>query len=417
MSSSTTAQQTTVSAAAPVQQTTFRILFAISLVHLLNDSIQSVIPAIFPVLKESMHLSYTQVGLIGFVINAVASVMQPVVGLYTDKRPSPFLLPFGMFSTFLGMLALAFAPNYISVLLAVALVGIGSAVFHPEGSRVAYMAAGPRRGLAQSIYQVGGNAGQSLAPIMTALIFIPLGQFGSIWFTLVAGTAILVLMYVARWYRVELAATGLRGRKSGASKTVNPKRRSAVRAAMLVLLVFVFARSWYNAAIAQYYPFFLREFYGITIETAQYFIFAFLAAGALGTFFGGPLADRFGKRNVMIFSMLASAPLALLLPYMNLVGVAILLGLIGFIALSSFSVTVVYAQELMPGNVGTVSGLVIGLAFGLGAIGSAALGKLADIAGLQSIIQWAAFLPIIGLVVFFVPSDRRLKQWNEEETA
>ncbi len=393
--------------------TTYRVLFAISLVHLLNDSIQSVIPAIFPILKDAMNLSYFQIGMIGFVINAVASVMQPVVGLYTDKRPSPFMLPIGMFSTFLGMLGLAYAPSYPVVLMSVVLVGIGSAVFHPEGSRVAFMAAGPRRGLAQSIFQVGGNAGQSLAPLMTAWIFVPLGQQGAVWFTLVAGAAIVLLFYIAGWYRNELQ-TAARRKTVRPVRPASPERMRQIRIAMAVLLFFVFARSWYHAAIAQFYPFFLRDVYGVAIETAQYFIFTFLAAGAIGTFVGGPLADRFGKRNVIAFSMLASAPLALLLPYASLPVVAVLMGLIGVIVLSSFSVTVVYAQELVPGNVGTVSGLVIGLAFGLGAIGSATLGKLADLAGIQAIIEWTSVLPLLGIAALLLPKDNKLQQWNME---
>ncbi len=397
-----------------VEKTLYRILFAISLVHLLNDSIQSVIPAIFPILKDSMHLSYTQLGFIAFTNNAIASLMQPVVGLYSDKKPSPYLLPLGMFATFVGMLGLAFSPNYLFVLISVILVGVGSAVFHPEGSRVAYLAAGPRRGLAQSIFQVGGNSGQSLAPIMTALIFAPLGQFGAIWFTVVAAAAIVVLMYIASWYKQALA---VRARPEKPKRELSPEgtRRNHKRIgiAMALLVGFVFARSWYHAGISSFYPFYLMEEYGVSFEAAQIYIFLFLAAGAAGTFFGGPLADRFGKRNILALSMVGSAPLALLQPHVNLFWAYVICLVNGFIILSSFSVSVVYAQELMPGKVGTVSGLIIGLAFGMGAIGSAALGGLADVYGLKFVMLFCGMLPLIGLFTFFLPSDRKLREWND----
>ncbi|HJV47229.1 MAG TPA: MFS transporter [Bacillota bacterium] len=393
------------------QPTIYRILFAISFVHLLNDSMQSVIPAIFPILENSLHLSFSQLGWIAFSLNMTSSIMQPIVGLYTDKLASPFLLPLGMGSSLIGMLGLAYANSFPLILLCVVFIGLGSAAFHPEGSRVAYMAAGNRRGLAQSIYQVGGNGGQSLAPLMTALIFVPLGQFGAIWFTAVAGLAVLVLIFVSNWYRKQLVYFP-RKKKSAVSKEVNAKRRNQIIFAMVLLIFLVFARSWYSAAISNFYQFYLIKNYGLSIEGAQYYIFSFLAAGVLGTFFGGPLADRFGKRNVLLFSMLGSAPLALVLPYVGLNWVFPIFLLMGFILLSSFSVTVVYAQELIPGMVGLVSGLIVGLAFGMGALGSVVLGKLADLYGLHFIMIFCSFLPILGIFTVFLPSDQKLKQWE-----
>ncbi|KIL38752.1 Fosmidomycin resistance protein [Gordoniibacillus kamchatkensis] len=396
-----------------MKQTVYRILLSISLVHLLNDSIQSVIPAIFPILKNSMHLSYTQIGWISFAINFTASIMQPVVGMYTDRKPSPYMLPLGMASTLLGMLSLAFAPNYWTVLLSVVFVGLGSAAFHPEGSRVARMAAGPRRGLAQSIFQVGGNFGQSLAPIFTKLIFIPLGQFGAIWFTAVAGLAIMVQMYIASWYKGILAVTE-RTVKSADARSIDPERSSKVRFAIIVLILLVFCRSWYGAAIGSYYQFYLQHHYGISLERAQDFIFLFAVAGAVSTFFGGALADRFGRKNVIWFSMLGSAPLAILLPFVSLGWAYVLLVLIGVIILSSFSVTVVYAQELFPGKVGTVSGLIVGLAFGLGGVGALALGNLIDKFGLDTIMIVCGFLPLLGVLTFLLPSDKKIREWTKE---
>lgn len=399
-----------------IGSTVFPILLMISLVHLFNDTIQAVVPAIFPILKDTMHLSYSQLGIIAFMLNATASLMQPAVGVYTDKKPSPLLLPLGMASTLFGVLTLAFAPNFWVTLLSVMLIGIGSAVFHPEGSRVAHMASGGRKGLAQSIFQVGGNAGQSLAPVMTALIFVPLGQIGSAWFTLVAGAAVIVLMFVAAWYRQRLRVSP-RTVRASAAVVFTPEHKRKIRNAMLLLIFFVFARSWYYAGIASFYPFYLNESYGITIKDAQTYIFAFLLSGAVGTFFGGPLSDKFGKRNIMLFSMLGAAPLSLLLPYVSLPFAFAICLINGFILLSSFSVMVVYAQELVPGKVGTVSGLITGLAFGIGGIGSATLGLFADHIGLHFVMLFCSLLPFVGLVAFFLPSDKKMRQWNEAAMA
>ncbi|WP_439644818.1 MFS transporter [Caldalkalibacillus mannanilyticus] len=277
------AQATISSTPAVQQQTMYRILFAISFVHLLNDSVQAVIPAIFPILQQTMNLTYLQLGFIGFALNMTASVMQPVIGAYTDRKPSPYLLPMGMVFTFFGMLGLALANQFYLVFLSVCLVGLGSAVFHPEGARVAYMAAGTRRGLAQSIFQVGGNAGQSLAPIMMILIFVPLGQLGAIWFTILAAVAFLVLLYIASWYTAKLRVDQPK-KKLQSVRAMSPARKKQVQMGILLLIFLVFARSWYHAGITNFYPFYLINDYGITINQAQIFIFLFLGAGAVGTF-------------------------------------------------------------------------------------------------------------------------------------
>ncbi|MFX3623172.1 MAG: MFS transporter [Ectobacillus sp.] len=385
--------------------TIYPILFAISLGHLLNDSMQAVVPAVFPILEKSMDLSYTQVGWIAFALNMTSSIMQPVFGFYTDKKPSPYLLPLGMFSSMLGMVGLAFAPNFYFILLSVLFIGLGSAVFHPEGARVAYMAAGAKRGLAQSIYQVGGNTGNSLAPIFTVLVFVPFGQVGAVSFTGIAAFGIALLLYVSSWYKNELKASAARAKKRAAQ--AGEALSSQVKFAVILLIFLVFARSWYGAGISNFYQFYLIEHYGLSIKDAQFYVFAFMIAGVLGTFFGGPLSDRFGKRNIILFSMIGATPLALALPHVSLGWVIPLFLLIGFILSSSFSVTVVYAQELMPGKIGMVSGLIVGLAFGMGAVGSVALGKLADMYSLSFIMMLCSLLPLLGVFSWLLPNDRK----------
>ncbi|WP_426445510.1 MFS transporter [Paenibacillus sp. S-38] len=392
-----------------------RILLAISLVHLLNDTIQGIIPAILPILKGSMSLSYMQAGLIVFVLNMTSSLLQPLIGLYADRHPSPYMLPLGVGATFFGVLGLAFAPSYALVLFSVLLIGLGSAVFHPEGSRVAYMAGGSRRGMAQSVYQVGGNSGHALASVMTALVFVPFRQLGALWFTFAAALGILVQFYIAKWYTDYLAAHPHVPRKSGegAGRTGIRKRTAA---AVLVLIFLVFARSWYQSGVSIYYPFHFMERFGMGLDRASMYIFLFSAAGAIGTFVGGPLSDRLGRRNVIFGSMLGSAPFALLLPYADELWSLVLLTLNGFIMLLGFSVTVVYAQELIPGKVGTVSGLIVGLAFGLGALGAVVLGSLVDALNLNIVLKGLSFLPLLGLFTYFLPTDRTLKVWAAQST-
>ncbi len=394
--------------------TIYGILAAISVVHMFNDSMQAVIPAIFPILEHSMRLTFTQVGWIAFTLSMTSSIFQPVVGLFSDKRPSPYFLPLGMVASFAGMLGLAFAPDFSFILLTVAFIGLGSAVFHPEGSRVAHLAAGERKGLAQAIYQVGGNSGSSLAPIMTALIFVPLGQFGAIWFTSLPLLAIVVCLYVAPWYKKQLfyQQTIKRKHKSREiTRNIDKTVKRNIDVAMILLVFIVFARSWASSGISNYYQFYLIRDYGVSIQHAQIYLFVFMAAGVVGTILGGPLADRFGKRTVILVSLLGSAPFSLLLPHVNLMWVYPILFCYGVILTSSFSVTVVYAQELIPGNVGMASGLIVGLAFGMGAIGAVILGKLADLYGLYFIMVFCSLLPMLGFVTFFLPTDRKLKIW------
>jgi MFS transporter, FSR family, fosmidomycin resistance protein len=395
----------------PKSETAYWVLIIMGLCHLLNDSLQAVVPAMFPILEKSLDLNYTQLGMIAFALNIVASIMQPAVGLYADKKPIPFALPIGLTSSLIGMLSLALAPNYSMIIFSVILIGIGSAIFHPEGSRVAHMAGGPKKGLAQSIYQVGGNSGQALAPLITALILVPFGQQGALFFVPVALCAVLLLLVIARWYKNMLLFIPLPKKRANSLGAVNRK----IYGALALILFLIFARSWYVSGMTNFYSFYVIEEYSFSISSAQLYIFAFLAAGALGTFFGGPLADRFGKKNVILLSLVASAPLTILLPFVPASVAFLLLLLSGFILMSSFSVTVIYAQELFPGKVGTMAGLTVGFAFGMGAVGSVALGALADVIGMPGVIQLAGFLPLLGISALLLPTDKRLKEWNNVE--
>lgn len=389
--------------------TTFSVLFAISAGHLVNDSLQAVVVAMFPILERSLQLSYAQIGWIAFVVNMTSSVMQPVFGLYADAKPTPFLLPFGMFLSLIGLIGFAFAPIFLIVLISVFFIGLGSAVFHPEGARVAYMAAGNKRGLAQSIYQVGGNFGQSLAPLFTAFIFVPLGQRGAVWFALVAAVGITILTFVSQWYSKQMTYFSItksrKAKKHSQSKKIHPK----IKVALVLLVFIVFARSWYSAGIANFYQFYLIGDYGLSVKQAQLYVFIFMIAGVLGTFLGGPLADRFGRRNIIFFSLVGAAPLSLALPYLPLWSIIPIFFCIGFIVTSSFSVTVVYAQELVPNKVGLVSGLIVGLAFGMGAIGSVLFGILADLFSMKFVMILCSFLPMVGIFTLLMPNDERVK--------
>ncbi|MCQ6279847.1 MFS transporter [Bacillus sp. EB600] len=393
--------------------TIYKILFIIGLCHLLNDALQAVVPAMFPILEKSMGLSYTQLGLIAFSLNMVSSVMQPVIGLFTDRKPKPFALPIGLSATLAGVLGLAFSPGFGWVVLSVMFIGIGSAVFHPEGSRVAHMAAGTRRGLAQSIYQVGGNTGQALAPLITALILVPLGQIGASWFAFVAAIAVILLVYIANWYNQRLVSSSKSNQMKSAVQADKKGLAKGVKNALVLILLLIFARSWYISGMTNFYTFYAIHKYGMTIKESQLFLFAFLVAGAIGTFFGGPLSDRFGKKKIISFSMLATIPFSLLLPFMPATVAFIFLLFTGFILMTSFSVTVVYAQELVPGKIGTMSGLTVGLAFGMGAIGSVGLGYIADLIGMPTMISTIGILPLIGLTAFLLPADKTVKEWNK----
>ncbi|MGU3471171.1 MFS transporter [Paenibacillus sp. D51F] len=391
--------------------TIYAILIAISAVHMLNDSMQSVIPALYPIFQDTLNISYTQIGWLTFTLQMTSSVMQPVVGLVSDRKPSPWMLPVGMLMSMIGMAGMAFAPSFGMLIFFIVFVGLGSAVFHPEGSRVVYFAAGGRRGFAQSIYQVGGNFGQSLAPLMTIFIFIPLGQRGAVWGTLLAAAAILILLKVVPWYRKQLEEHGKPVKKAavprGELSLDARKRKNVVAFALSVLILLVFARSWYGAAIGTFYQFYLIHDYGLSKQAAQVPLLLFMIAGVVGTFFGGMVSDRIGAKRTMLLSILGAAPFTLLLPHLPLVWMYPVAALIGLIIQASFSVSVVYAQELMPGRVGMASGLITGFAFGMGALGAVVLGKLGDIYGLQSVMYWTSVLPVAGALAFLLPRDRK----------
>lgn len=393
--------------------TVYGILFAISSGHLFNDSIQAVVPAMFPILESSLNLTYAQIGWITFVVNMTSSVMQPVFGYFADKRSTPFLLPLGMLLSMAGLIGFALSPNFYVILASVLFIGLGSAIFHPEGSRVAYMAAGTKRGLAQSIYQVGGNFGQSMAPVFTAFVFVSSGQKGALYFTAITIAGMIVLSYVSFWYKKQL----LTNFKKPLPKAKDAKPAKSIdkriKAAIALLVFLVFARSWYSAGIGTFYQFYLIKDYGLTVKHAQLYVFIFMIAGVLGTFFGGPLADRFGRRNIIFLSMAGAAPLTIALPYVPLQLVIPMFFLIGFIITSSFSVTVVYAQELVPDKVGMVSGLIVGLAFGMGAIGSVLFGALADLFSIKFVMILCSFLPLLGVLTWLLPSDDKVYQMNQ----
>lgn len=401
--------------AAQQSRTVMPVLFAISAAHMLNDSMQAVVPALYPILEQSLNLSFVQVGWIGFMLNITASVTQPMIGSFTDRRPWPLILPLGMILSLIGMLGIALAPQFWYLLVAVVFLGLGSAIFHPEASRMVFLAAGNRRGFAQSVFQVGGNAGSSLAPLMTIFIFVQYGQFGAIWGTLIAGFAIAILFGLLPWYkrrraefeaeRAQRAAAGTKANSPFAERLAQQQ----VKYGIGILIFLIFVRSMYHSGISSYYQFFVAEHYGMTIKEAQLPIFLFLGAGVIGTYFGGVLADRFGLKKLIVFSIAGSAPFALILPYLPMYAVYPVITIMGFIILSGFSVSVVYAQFLMPTKVGMASGLTTGLAFGMGAIGAVLLGKGADMFGLSSVMIACSFFPLLGLAALLLPSDRASK--------
>jgi FSR family fosmidomycin resistance protein-like MFS transporter len=381
--------------------TAFRILAAISFCHLLNDMMQSVIPAVYPIFKSSYHLDFGQIGLITLTSQLTASLLQPVVGLYTDHRPTPYSLPVGMTFTMVGLILIASAPSFAAVLAAVALVGMGSAVFHPESSRVARMASGGRHGLAQSLFQVGGNAGSSMGPLLAAFIVLPAGQRSIAWFSLLALVAIVVLMRVGAWYQRHPSMTP-KSRAMRAAPTPLPRRRIAW--AMAILIALIFSKYFYLASVVSYYTFYLISKFHVSVQTAQVHLFVFLGAVAAGTVTGGPVGDRIGRKYVIWCSILGVLPFTVALPYANLFWTEMLTVIIGLVLASAFSAILVYAQDLLPGRVGMVSGLFFGLAFGMGGVGAALLGRLADAKGIEYVYHVCAFLPAIGLLTAFLPT-------------
>jgi len=389
------------------------VLGAISFSHFLNDTIQSLIIAIYPLLKGAFQLSFAQIGLITLTYQLTASMLQPMVGLYTDRHPKPYSLAFGMGCTLVGLLVLGTASNYSTILLAAALVGTGSSIFHPESSRIARMASGGRHGLAQSIFQVGGNMGASMGPLMAAWIVIPYGRGSVAWFSLAALLAIAVLWKVAGWYKrrqeltshIVAADKGLRlalpEQPALPARTVLSARK--VFLCMVILLVLMFSKFFYLASLNSYYIFYLMHHFHLPVKSAQIHLFVFLFAVATGTLLGGPIGDRIGRKLVIWISILGAAPFALALPYANLAWTGILAFVIGFILSSAFPAILVFAQELIPGKVGTVSGLFFGLAFGMAGIGAAVLGKLADNSGIEFVYHLCSYLPLLGIFTAFLP--------------
>lgn len=389
--------------AQPDMQPVRIILWAICLAHFLNDLLQSLLVAIFPILKETYNLDFAQIGYIVLAFQLTASLLQPGVGYLTDKRPMPFGLAAGMCATLVGLIMLAFASNYVGLLIAAALVGTGSSIFHPEGSRVTRMASGGRHGLAQSIFQVGGNFGQAAGPLLAAFIVVPLGQRGIIWFAFVALLAIVVLARIGVWYKAhihEAAARTRREVKAAAEAGITPRR---VVFAIAILLMLMFSKAIYGATLSTFYTFYLMETFGVSVRNAQLFLFLHMAAVAAGVYFGGPFGDRIGRKNVIWFSILGALPFTIALPYVNLVGAATLSVLIGFIMAASMSQILVYGLELAPRKVGTMAGLFFGFSFGMGGLGAAVLGHLADLTSLTFVFKLSGFLPALGILCWFLP--------------
>lgn len=385
----------------------FRVLGTISFSHFLNDTIQSLIFAIYPLLKANFELTFVQIGVISLIYQITASLLQPMVGFYTDRHPKPYSLAFGMGCTLCGLLVLAMAWNYETLLIAAAMVGMGSSIFHPESSRVARMASGGQYGLAQSVFQVGGNAGTAMGPLMAAWIIIPGGQRSILWFSLLAMLAILILVKVGGWYKRRRAFKG--GKAEGPRDAKSGFSRRTVALSLLILLVLIFSKYFYLASLNNYFTFYLMHRFHLPIQSAQYHLFAFLFAVALGTIIGGPIGDRIGRKKVIWLSILGAAPFTIALPYANLTWTGILAFAGGFTLASAFSAILVFAQELMPGKVGAISGLFFGLAFGMAGIGAAVLGKLADLYGIEFVYHVCSYLPLLGVLTVFLP-DIRLRR-------
>jgi FSR family fosmidomycin resistance protein-like MFS transporter len=392
--------------------TIFRVLVAVSFCHLLNDTMQSLLPSIYPILKTAFHLNFGQIGLLTLTFQMTASILQPFIGLFTDRKPMPYSLPLGMVFTLLGLLLLSVAPTFGLLLLAAAFIGMGSAVFHPESSRVARFASGGKHGLAQSVFQVGGNSGQALGPLLAAFIVVPHGQRGVAWFSLLALLAIVVLTKVGRWYKHRLL--DLRSQPARQNDAANLLPSWRVASAIAVLIALVFSKYFYLASFTNYYTFYLMLRFHVGVRSSQIYLFAFLGAVAAGTLIGGPVGDRIGRKTVIWISILGILPLTLLLPYANLFWTGVLSVIVGLVLASAFPAIVVYAQEIVPGKVGTISGLFFGFAFGMGGIGAAILGRIADATSIPFVYKICAYLPVIGLLAGFLP-DMSKKKSDEFE--
>jgi FSR family fosmidomycin resistance protein-like MFS transporter len=385
-----------------IQKTVYPILFTISFTHLLNDMMQSVIPAIYPLIKGNFHLTFAQIGLITFTFQLTASLLQPFIGHYTDKKPRPYSLAIGMGSTLLGLICLSVASSFYLILVSVSLIGMGSSVFHPESSRVAHLASGGKKGFAQSLFQVGGNAGSALGPLLAALIIMPYGQHNIIWFALAAILGIIVLIQVGKWYKERLIIKSVQ--KTVEAMVANPIPKKRVVTSIIILLLLIFSKYFYMASMSSYFTFYLIDKFHVSVQQSQIYLFMFLGAVAAGTMIGGPLGDRFGRKYIIWISILGAAPFTLLLPYASLFWTGVLAMIIGVVIASAFSAILVYATELIPGKVGMVAGLFFGFAFGMGGIGSAVLGKIADETSIEFVFKICAFLPLIGIITGFLPN-------------
>ena len=386
-------------------ETALPVLLALSLAHLLNDMMQSLVPAIYPILKDSYGLSFGQIGIITFTFQVTASLFQPAVGFYTDKKPQPYSLALGMAFTLIGLVVLGYAGNYATLLVGAAMVGTGSAIFHPEATRVARMASGGRQGFAQAIFQLGGQGGGALGPVLAAFIVVPNGQSSVAWFAVTALLAMLVLSYVGNWYAAQVPAmTAAKSGQAAAGRAAGAGR--GVGFAVFVLIVLMFSKSAYTASFTSYYTFFMIDRFNVAIETAQILLFVYLAAGALGVLVGGPLGDKIGRRRIIWFSILGALPFSVWLPYADFTTTVVLTVIVAFIMASAFAAILVFAMELLPGRVGLIGGVFYGLVFGLGAVAAALLGELADQTSIATVFQICAWLPAIGLLTWFLPDIR-----------
>ena len=386
------------------QKTVFSILFAISFAHLLNDLIQAIIPAVYPILKTKYHLSFAQIGLITFSFQFTASILQPLVGFYTDKHPKPFSQIYGMFFSLLGIIMLSFANQFYQIAISAAFIGIGSSIFHPEASRISFLASGGKRGLAQSIFQIGGNLGTALGPLLVALIVVPSGQQHIIWFVIAATIALFVISKIAFWYKKQLLNRVL---SKSAGVIYHNLTKNQVIFAIATLLIIIFSKFFYSASLSSYYTFYLIDKFHLTIKQAQFHLFLYLISYAVGTMIGGPLGDKIGRKYVIWLSVFGAAPFALFLPYASLLQTDILIITIGIIISSAFPAILVYAQELLPKKIGMVSGLFYGFAFGMGGLGSALLGNLADKTSIQFVYSICSFLPLMGIICYFLPNLKK----------
>lgn len=392
-----------------IQKTIYPILFTISFTHLLNDMLQAVIPSVYPLFKAEFNLSFSQIGLITLTYQLTASLLQPFVGHFSDKKPKPYSLAIGMGFTLIGLVFISMAASFAAILISVGFIGIGSSIFHPEASRVAHLASGGKKGLAQSIFQLGGNAGSAIGPLLAALIVIPYGQFYIIWFGIAAVAGILILIQIGKWYKDHLDLK-TKSKIQSLDEVKHTLSKGRVVGSIVILLILIFSKYFYMASMTSYFTFYLIDKFHISVQQSQLYLFAFLAAVAAGTMIGGPLGDRFGRKYIIWISILGVAPFTLLLPYTGLFLTGVLAVIIGVIISSAFSAILVYATELIPGKVGMIAGLFFGFAFGMGGVGSAVLGKLADHTSIEYVFKVCAFLPLIGVITGFLPNIEKKKK-------